>query len=220
VDRSQDPEGSWRGDGNQYFSPEQHARVREVITEVQEAEKGLTQDMQAAEREGTCGARLVGMKHRLKGEDRLKEKIADELGITPAMSPEHAIGKISDTIRYTFCLEVAAYADGYLDMKQRLEAREYRMVYCGNHWRDDPEYKGINTRWVTPQGQRFEVQFHTPESLCAKEELTHSSYERARNPLTRDDERGALEAFQRDVCSWITVPEGVQDIPDHRRKGR
>ena len=76
------------------------------------------------------------------------------------------------------------------------------------------------TRWVTPQGQRFEVQFHTPESLHAKQELTHKSYERSRNPLTRDDERGALEAFQRDVCSWITVPEGVRDIPDYRRKGR
>ena len=77
VDRSRDPEGSWRGDGNQYLSPEQHAQVREMIAEVQEAEKSLTTDMRAVGRENTCGAWLDGIKHRLKSEDRLKEKVAD-----------------------------------------------------------------------------------------------------------------------------------------------
>ena len=94
------------------------------------------------------------------------------------------------------------------------------MIYSKNHWRDDPEYKGINTRWVTPEGQRFEVQFHTAESFHAKQQVTHKSYERIRNPLTQDEERRELEAFQREVCSWITVPEGVRDIPDYHRKGR
>ena len=44
------------------------------------------------------------------------------------------------------------------------------MIYSKNHWRDDPEYKGINTRWITPEGQRFEVQFHTAESFHAKQQ--------------------------------------------------
>ena len=56
---------------------------KEVIAGVQEAEKSLTTDMQAAERENTCGARLAGMEHRLKGEDRLKEKIAEKIEHEP-----------------------------------------------------------------------------------------------------------------------------------------
>jgi hypothetical protein len=92
------------------------------------------------------------------------------------------------------------------------------MIYSENHWRDDPEYKGVNTRWVTPEGQRFE-QFHTSESFHAKQQVTHGSYERLRNPLTLDDERGELQAFQRDVCSRIAVPEGAAAIPSYRRKG-
>ncbi|HEX4658148.1 MAG TPA: hypothetical protein VH307_12245, partial [Streptosporangiaceae bacterium] len=156
---------------------------------MQETEKTLTGRLKEAERDNACGGWLEGLKFRLKGEDRLKEKIADELGITPAMKPEDAIRKVKDAIRYTFCFDSASYSDGYWDVKQRLEEREYRMVYSKNHWRDDPEYKGINTRWVTPEGHRFEVQFHTRESYYAKQELTHRSYERIRNPLTRDDDR-------------------------------
>ena len=44
------------------------------------------------------------------------------------------------------------------------------MIYTKNHWRDDLEYKGINTRGVTPEGQRYEVQFHTAESFHAKKQ--------------------------------------------------
>jgi hypothetical protein len=220
VDRTRDPAGSWRGDGNQYLDPDQHAQTSEVIADVSRSEKKLTEHMGEAERANAYGGWLEGTKHCLKGEERLKEKVANELGITPAMTPRDAINKLNDAIRYTFCFESANYSDGYLNVKERLEAREYRMVYSKNHWRDDPEYKGINTRWVTPEGQRFEVQFHTAESYHAKQEVTHGSYERLRNPLTEDGERSELEAFQREVSSWISVPDRALEIPDYGTRGR
>lgn len=220
VDRTRDPAGSWRGDGNQYLDPDQHAQTGDVIADVGRSEKKLTEHLGEAESENAYGGWLEGIKHCLKGEERLKEKVANELGITPAMTPRDAINKLNDAIRYTFCFESANYSDGYLNVKGRLETREYRMVYSKNHWRDDPEYKGINTRWVTPEGQRFEVQFHTAESYHAKQEVTHGSYERLRNPLTEDGERSELEAFQREVSSWISVPDGALEIPDYGTRGR
>ena len=126
---------------------------------------------------------------------------------------------IHDAIRYTFCAEPADYQDAYWNIKGLLEAHGYKMIYSKNHWRDDPEYKGINTRWVTPAGQRFELQFHTPESFHAKQRITHNSYERVRNPLTSDDERGELAAFQREVSSRVSVPAKARDIPEHFTKG-
>ena len=94
------------------------------------------------------------------------------------------------------------------------------MVYSKNHWRDDPEYKGINTRWVTPEGQRFEVQFHTAESYHAKQEVTHGSYERLRSPLTQDDERHGLDVcFSGKCAAGSAVPDGASAIADYPPKG-
>ena len=220
VDRTRDPARSWRGDGNQYLDPDQHSQTKDVIADVGRSEKKLTEHLGEVERENTHGGWLEGLEHCLKGEERLKEKIANELGITPAMTPKDAINKLNDAIRYTFCFESANYSGGYLDVKEGLETREYRMIYSKNHWRDDPEYKGINTRWVTPDGQRFELQFHTAESYHAKQTINHGSYERLRNPLTEDSERSELEAFQREVSSWLSVPDGALEIPDYGTRGR
>ncbi len=220
ADRSRDPAGSWRGDGNQYLNPEQHAQAKDEIARVQRTEETLTEHMTETERENACGGWLEGMKFKLKGEDRLKEKIADlSQTSAPDATTEEIVREIPDAIRYTFCAEPEKYKDAYWDIKERLQAHGYTMCYGENHW-SGTQYKGINTRWVTPEGQRFEVQFHTPESFHAKQQVTHISYERLRNPRTKDSERRELMKFQQEVCSWITVPDGAADIPSYREEGR
>jgi hypothetical protein len=92
------------------------------------------------------------------------------------------------------------------------------MYYSKNSW-TNPEYKGINTRWVTADGQRFEVQFHTPESFHAKHEVTHQAYERLRGTQAVRSERAELHEFQREVSSWIPVPERVMEILDYKKEG-
>jgi len=218
VDRTRDPPGSWRGDGNQYLNPQQHTQAKDAIAGVQQTEKSLTRDMTAAQRENTNGGRLAGMEFRLKGEDRLKEKLAEKLEHEPNRTPTDALREINDVIRYTFCFESDNYADGYKELKQRLETSEYRMTYSKNHWRDDPEYKGINTRWVGPESQRFEIQFHTPESFHAKQRVTHVSYERSRNQLTARAEQLEIEAFHRQVCTFIAAPSKVESILDYQEE--
>jgi hypothetical protein len=105
--------------------------------------------------------------------------VAETLRRRPDAAPEEAVHSVNDAIRYTVRLSRENYVDGYWDISQSLQALGYEMYYGENHW-EDPQYKGINTRWVTPQGQRFEVQFHTPESFHAKQEVTHGAYERVR----------------------------------------
>ncbi|MGH3222854.1 MAG: hypothetical protein ACRDPY_29860, partial [Streptosporangiaceae bacterium] len=62
-------------------------------------------------------------------------------------------------------------------------SRGYEMGFSHNWW-TNPEYRGVNTRWVNQEGQRFEVQFHTPDSFHAKHHVTHAAYERIRDPRT------------------------------------
>jgi len=218
VDRSADPAGSYRSDGNRYLNPERHAQTTEAIHEVRRVEPTISADIRTTERENTYGCWLDGIKNRLKGEDRLKEKVAERLEGVPDKKPVEIVREVPDAIRYTFCARSESYARGYYDLKERLESRGYEMYESRNSW-DGTEYKGINTRWVTQAGQRFEVQFHTSESYHAKEYVTHRAYERIRNPLTRDEERPELKAFQQEVCAHIQVPNGALDIPDFKKDG-
>lgn len=160
---SADPVGTYRSRGGFKLDPERHAETIGAIGRMRETEPPISADMQAVEKENTCGGWLAGFDRRIKGDDRLKEKVAEQAAAEPD--------------------------------------------------------KGINTRWITQQGQRFEVQFHTPESSHAKEILTHKAYERIRDTTTSRLELRELHAFQRELSAWIQVPDGAADIPDFKKEG-
>jgi hypothetical protein len=210
-----DPPGSWRGDGGRYLTPDQNASADRSIARLREPEPAITADLRQLEHDNHLGGYLAGLDHRLKGDQRLKEKIADaakaEIG-APDQLPD-----ISDAIRYTFCFSQNNYVEGYGYVTERLETMGYQMVYSKNRWHDDPQYKGINTRWIDTTGARFELQFHSPESFHAKEVLTHRSYERLRSPVPDRLEREQLTAYQRAVCSALPEPPGVDIVPDLKR---
>lgn len=193
--------------------------ARDAIDCLREGEPPISADLQTVERENAYGGRLEGFDFRLKGDDRLTEKIAHGLAMTgPDATPDEIVRQIPDAIRYTFCLNAESYTRGYYDIKERLETLGHEMYQSKNSW-EGAEYKGINTRWVTRDGVRFEVQFHTPESFHAKQQVTHRAYERLRDPLTSDAERGELEAFQRKVASRIEIPDEATGIPDFKKEG-
>jgi hypothetical protein len=217
-DRSDDPAGTYLSRGGFKLNPERHAETIGAIGRIRETEPSISADMQTVEKENSCGGWLAGFDRRIKGADRLKEKVAEQAAAEPDKPSSEILRKIPDALRFTCCLEPDNYVGGYHDIKARLEDAGHEMYQSKNHWAD-PEYKGINTRWITQQGQRFEVQFHTPESFHAKHQVTHEAYERLRNPQVTDEERGELEDFQRGVSSHIKVPDGAADIPDFKKKG-
>ena len=215
---SVDPVGTYRSRGGFKLDPERHAETIGAIGRMREAEPPISADMQAVEKENTCGGWLAGFDRRIKGDDRLKEKVAEQAAAEPDKSSSAILRKIPDALRFTCCFEPDNYVGGYYDIKARLEGAGHEMYRSTNHWAD-PEYKGINTRWITQQGQRFEVQFHTPESFHAKEILTHKAYERIRDTTTSRPELRELHAFQRELSAWIQVPDGATDIRDFKKKG-
>ena len=219
--RSADLPASHHRDGGPQPSQEWRAETAKAIGRVREAEPGLSADAQAIEQENkdTYGGWPEGFKHRIKGEDRLEEKITDGLTTSsPDATPKQVLRLIPDAIRFTYCFQAENYTRGYYDIRERLESRGHEMYYSKNYWAH-PEYKGVNTRWVTPEGQRFEVQFHTPDSFHAKHQVTHLAYERIRDPATPRAEKRELHEFQREVSSWIHVPDGATDVPDIKKEG-
>ena len=200
--------------------PADPPETREAIGRLRDAEPTFSADAQAIEQENkdNHGGWLEGFDHRLKGEDRLGEKVAAQLEVEPGMTATEALREVPDGIRYTYCFQPESYTQGYYDIRERFEGHGYEMYYSQNWW-TNPEYKGINTRWEASDGQRFEVQFHTPDSFHAKHHVTHTAYERIRDPATSRAELRELHAFQQTVSSRIQVPDGAVYIPDHRKEG-
>ena len=121
-----------------------------------------------------------------------------------------ALAKVSDTVRFTFMYSTERYADGVRSDVEQLRAEGFELIKLKNLWTDD-QYKGINSQWRRPQtGLRFEMQFHSLESLEAKE-LTHRAYEWIRGSASAT-ERRELEAFQRQVNALIVTPPGAAGI--------
>jgi hypothetical protein len=213
------PDGAWAADGNRRLSPEQNAEASKACADL--ADEGRRDILPALKRVESAeqGRHLAGLTHMLKGADRLKEKIADELIAKPFRTLRQALDTVADPVRFTFTYSPQRYAGGVLADVERLRAEGFELIKLKNLWSDE-QYKGINSQWRRSEtGLRFEVQFHTQESLAAKE-LTHEAYERMRASAPAA-ERKELEAFQRRVNAYLVTPEGVAEIKDYpeRRNG-
>ncbi len=217
IDRSKDEEGSWRGDGvGQYLNVEENLVTEHALDRVHDAEREVTGTMKAVEAE-VPGARLVGLENRLKGEDRFKEKVSEELRGKHERSIAEIIARMPDALRYTYECDVDSYVDRYEGVCRSLEAHGSQLLLRRNYW-DNSEYKGINTRWLTASGHVYEVQFHTADSFQAKQ-LTHDAYERLRTSQAPSPERPELESYQQTVTSSVCVPSGVEAVTNYRREG-
>jgi len=214
VDRSEDPPGSWRGESGRFLDSAANAEVEARCERIGEVEKSVVspamREIEACDPE----RHLVGFEHRLKGLDRLKDKVAGQLQAQPDLTNAQAVATLKDAVRFTFRYPEEGYTVGVYADIERLESRGFVQVERRNSW-TDPCYKGINSRWREPaSGLTFEVQFHTDSSFDAKQ-LTHVAYERLRDPRTLREERRELEDLQHDLTEKVKHPPGAAGIPDY-----
>jgi hypothetical protein len=213
-------DGSWRAGPHRRLSPEQNTETSKACADI--ADEGRRDILPALRRVEAAdpGRCLAGLRHMLKGEDRLKEKVAERLMAKPGRTAEQALSAIVDPVRFTFTYSPQRYADGVLTDVERLKAEGFELIKLKNLWTDE-QYKGINSQWRRHEtGLNLEVQFHTPESLEAKE-LTHEAYERIRSSASQA-EREELKSFQRRANAFLVTPEGTPAIKDYpeKRDGR
>ena len=214
---SSQADGGWLGDGDRSLTPEQNTDAskacEDIRTEGREVILPAMERVEAADPQRS----LAGVEHMLKGEDRLKEKIADYLRAPGTTVPE-ALDTVPDAVRFTLTYDSERYAEGVLSDVDRIKSEGFELIKLKNLWAEE-QYKGINSQWRRPEtGLRFEMQFHTPESLEAKE-LTHRAYERIRGPAS-PAERSELEDFQQRVNERLGTPPGTAEIRDFPEKRR
>ncbi len=161
--------------------------------------------------------RLTGLDNRLKGRERLAEKVQAAMA-EKNRGPDEAFATVKDAIRYTFQYTDDKYTAGVYADCARLEAAGFKPYDRVNSWEHD-QYKGINSRWREPNsGFLLEVQFHTQASFEAKEQ-THAAYEKLRGtPAPPKDEQARLAEFQRQVTAGVPIPSGASEVPDYSYK--
>jgi len=213
ADRPAGPPGSRHGDGNRLLDPADNSRVEAECDRIaKREEERISPAMRAVESQDP-DRHLVGFERRLKGHDRITQKIYVMIKES-GFSPENAVSYVPDAIRFTFAYREARYTQGVWTDIERLKGEGFRLHALKNSWSHD-QYKGINSQWIEPDtGQRFEVQFHTRISFEAKQ-LTHPAYELLRTKQADVFEELVLEAFQKKVTADVPVPPGATDIPDY-----
>jgi hypothetical protein len=213
------PDGSWEADGGRELNPEQNAEANKAGADIREEGKEVMLPAMKRIEAADPDRQLAGLENMLKGEDRVKEKISDVLLVEPDLTVRQALEKVPDAVRFTLAYSSEHYAEGVLADVDRLKADGFELIKLKNLWTGD-QYKGINSQWRRPEtGLRFEVQFHTPESLEAKE-LTHKAYERLRRTETMQIERDELEKYQSRVNALLITPPGsvhIKDFPEKKQ---
>jgi hypothetical protein len=209
-------DGSWTCGEHRRLDPEQNAEAGKAHADLaDEASRRILPALRRVEA-ADPDRKLAGLEHMVKGEDRLKEKMADYLR-APGTTVRDALEEIPDGVRFTLCYREDRYGDGVLADVEDLKAEGLELIKLKNLWHAD-QYKGVNSQWRSSEtGSRFEVQFHTAQSLEAKE-FTHEAYERIRSRAVTPEEERDLEKFQRQVNALVTIPQGTERIKDYPEK--
>jgi hypothetical protein len=114
------------------------------------------------------GVELIGLEYRIKGLDRLVEKLQQDKD-----SP------IKDALRYTYMLNEDGFGEHVAAIITKLQDSGLECVRIRNTFNDVKNYRGVNTLFKLEDGFIFELQFHTQASFDAKQKA-HELYEELR----------------------------------------
>jgi hypothetical protein len=110
------PDGSWAGDGGRRLTPGQNAEAAKCCADLRDEADQVIRPAMDRIAAADPSRHLAGLEHMLKGEDRLKEKIADELAAKPAKTARGALDAVADSVRFTLSYPSERYAEGFSPM--------------------------------------------------------------------------------------------------------
>lgn len=158
------------------------------------------------------GAELAGFAFRVKSFESTARKVAGDIRESELpLSPEAAAGGLRDTVRFTYHLPTASYAESTIVIRERLLASGYEPFKWSPSW-EGTGYKGLNTAWRDPGGNVFELQFHTARSLQVKETISHPLYEAQRILAKTDPEWSRLQRAIDEAWASVEIPRAIRRV--------
>lgn len=174
-------------------------------------EPAITADLKKISHD--TGVGMVGLDYRVKAKDSFLRKVEKESGhsLDPQIIKD-TISSTNDVIRYTYQDQALTLVNSYKDITRALEAKGYEATVVKNFWLDKGNpYNGINCTFKAPDGQKFEVQFHTPESYQVKDRM-HKDYEKWRVLNSTSPEAVALRKKMMEQSRGMEVPLNITEV--------
>jgi hypothetical protein len=156
------------------------------------------------------GGKMNDLEYRLKSSESLARKIesnSKKKGTTIAEETDN----IWDVSRYTMEYPTATFSENANGTLRDLEAEGFTIYEVKNTMGSrDVDYRGVNVK-LEKDGQKMELQFHTPESTAAKK-ANHPIYEVRRADNTPESQYAALDAQMVANSNMVPAPPGVDSI--------
>lgn len=160
------------------------------------------------------GVPMVGLEYRVKTKKSFMRKVGtDSQHSLDTQVITDTIKSTNDVIRYTYQDNALNLSNSYKDVTDALAKKGYKAVRVKNTWLDKRSaYKGVNCIFQSPDGQKFEIQFHTPESFKVKDGPMHKLYEEARKDTTSPERRAELNKKMFELSAQLEVPVNIDRI--------
>jgi len=203
-----------------------------LIKQAKQSEPKVMQDLQSIAQQ--TNGKMVGLEYRFKSEESLTRKIADrtqekvdkavkngkDVESVRLNSIAKEAEKNNDALRYTIAFSPDKYVEGYDRTVKALEKQGYEIKQSDNYWltkgtEKDTGYRGINATFVSPSGQKFELQFHTPESFKFKND-NHHLYEVARKPNVSEERKREIKQLNIKLAEPLISPTNIEKIGGHK----
>lgn len=157
------------------------------------------------------GVKSEGLEFRIKDKSSYLRKIKSNY------SPDGNSYEIKDILRYTYTASPNALAEKTILSIDEFNKSGYNTIEVKNSWIDNQNpYKGINTTVKASNGQKFEMQYHTPESFALKNGKLHELYEKARVLDPKSSEFLAFQDEMFNLSDKLTIPEGIEGVKNKR----
>ena len=182
--------------------------------EIRGKEKQITQDCVAIAED--TGLEMNGLEFSVKTGSSVADKIERtrekerKKGNSP--SDEEIVSDMWDLVRYTGMGKHDDLADNTMKVMEQFKRRGYEIVECDNKYLNKGvPYKGIHLAVKSPDGQMFEYQVHSEESMRIKN-INHKLYEESRNIRTSPERREYLQREMIRNTESLPMPKNIEKL--------
>ena len=152
----------------------------------------------------------------------------EEHGKMTSKTDEEYLSSFGDVVRYTVMSKHDDTVKAVEDTIKAFEKRGYECVELDNKWlpekdksgKEKPkEYAGVHMSFRAPNGEEFEVQVHSDESMDVKN-VNHDLYEEQRDVKTSKDRKAELGKIMVDNVSKLPRPKGIMELKSFDKRKR
>ena len=149
---------------------------------------------------------MAGIEYRIKSKESYLRKIRSNY------NPNGNEYEVKDILRYTYTASSDKLTEVTLKAIESYRNMGYNTDAIKNYWLNKRNpYNGINTIVKATNGQKFELQYHTPESYSVKDAM-HGLYEKWRVLDKSSLEAVELRKQMNQMSSCLEIPHNISEV--------